>query len=430
MNNDTAPFKKPTFIQIAGTLMCGLMICVFSLNGVLRNLAGNWPETKAGNALLGMAAIPDAIYEALPGGKYFLLELLVRWALLSLAVFVGLLLLNSIRHQTINFFVSGAGGLLLGLFVLTWVSLFIFLLWIVLICIGWVYGLLQWIFMAILSFLLWPPVFLTLIGLGAIVGAVALVALVKNLSLAQVIAWLKQVLSLLTARVLFFVLGLAAAAALVWFVVIPLWVEYVAPLLALIAAWLKEYVAPIIAWVLSALITLIIVVLAAAAVIGLIFLLGRQFIDQLVSARLCGRDMYGAFAAGFCVGAAAGLTLLVCSANADYRAVVNAAWAGTSPIFADADIVAAVYALMPGSVEALLQPLFTRASVPIFDSALIVVTLLLANCSLLMGLLSGTTVEPLRRLFRVDHMPVVCRLMFGVIVASIVVVADSAVNPE
>ncbi len=38
----------------------------------------------------------------------------------------------------------------------------------------------------------------------------------------------------------------------VWFVVIPLWNEYIAPILTAIAAWLKEYVAPIIAWLLSA----------------------------------------------------------------------------------------------------------------------------------------------------------------------------------
>lgn len=430
MKTNTPLPQKPAFIQVAGTLLCGLMICVFSLNGVLRNLAGHWPETKAGNALLGMAAIPDAIYEALPGGKYFLLELLVRWALLSLVIFVSLLLLNSIRHQTVNFFVSGAGGLLLGLFVLTWVSLIIFLLGIVLICTRWVYGLLQWICTAVLSFLLWPPVFFTLVGLGVIVGTVALVALVKNLSLVQVIAWLKKVLSLLTARILYLVVGLAAAAALVWFVVIPLWVGYVAPLLALIAMWLREYVAPIIVWVMSALTTLVIVLLAAAAAIWLIFLLGRQFIDQLMSARTCGRDMYGAFAAGFCVGAAAGLTLLVCSANVDYRGVVNAAWAGTSPIFADADVVAVVYALMPGSAEALLQSFFTKASVPIFDAALIVVTLFLANCSLLMGLLSGATVEPLRRLFTVDRMPAMCRVMFGVFMAFIVVATDSGVNQD
>lgn len=430
MDTETPLSTKSVFFQIAGTLLCGLTVCVFSLNGVLRSLAGNWPETRTGNALLGIAAIPDTIYEALPGGKYFLLELLVRWALLSLAVFVCLLLLNSIRHQTLNLFVSGAGGLLLGLFVLTWVSLFIFLLGIVLICVVWLFGILQWILMAVLSFFLWPPILFTLAALGSVVGVVAVIALIRNLSLEQIFAWLKQVFALLTARTLIFVGGLAAAAALAWFVLIPLWIEYVAPLLALIAAWLKEYVAPVIAWILSAVVTLVLALLIMAAVVFVLLLLGRQFVDQLASARVCGRDMYGAFSAGFCVGAAAGLTLLVCSANGDYRAIVNAAWAGTSPVFADVDIVAAVYTLMPGSAEALLQSLFVKASVPIFDSALIVVTLLLANCSLLMGLVSGASVEPLRRLLTFDRMPAVFKLMFGVFVAFIAVAADSVANQD
>lgn len=430
MNTDAPLPKMPSFFQISGTLLCGLIACVFSLNGVLRNLAGNWPGTKTSDALLALASVPDSIYKALPSAEYFVLELLVRWVLLSLAVFVALLLFNSIRHQTLNIFVAGLGGLLLGLFALTWISLLIFLATVVIFCVLWVFGWLYWIAMGILSFFLWPPILYTLLGIFFIVGVVALVAQLWNVSLVQIIAWLKEFFGMFSAKVLFVVLGLALAVAAVWLVVIPLWIEYVAPLLAAIAAWLKEYVAPIIAWIFSALVTLMMTLLIIAAIIGVLFFLGRLLFDQLASAQVCGRDIHGAFATGFASGAAAGLTLLVCSANEDYRAVVNAAWAGTSPIFTDSDIIEAVFTFIPASADALLRSLFVKASVPIFDSAVLVVTLFVANCSLLMGLLSGVTVEPLRRLFTFERMPALFKLVFGVFAAAITVVADSVANPD
>lgn len=430
MTTDTSASNELTLSKTISTLFFGFVVCVFSLNGVLRHIADGLPWPKTRGALLALAAVPDGIYQALPGGRYFLLELLVRWAILSFGIFIGLMLLNSIRHQTANIFISGVGGLLLGLFVLTWVSLFLFLVAILLLCVGWLFSLLVWIFTAILSFFLWPPVLFTLIGLGLVIAVVGLIAYLRQLSLEQILAWLKQLFSVLTARTLFAVLGFAAAVAVVWLVVIPLWVAYIAPVLAAIAAWLREYVVPVLAWIMSALGVLFIALLALVAVVGVLVLLGLQFIDQLKSARVCGRDIYGAFASGFSVGAAAGLTLLVCSANGDYRAVVNAAWANTSPVFAGADVVGTVYALMPASEEAILQALLAKASPPIFDTALIVITLFLANCSLLMGLLSGMTVEPLRRLFALERTPVLFKLMFGVLVAVAVVAIDSQVSQD
>jgi hypothetical protein len=430
MNTNTPPSPRFIFFQISRTLFFGLIVCVFSLNGVLRHLAGGWPETKASSLLLSLAAIPDSLYDALPGGKYFLLELLARWVILSLAVFVFLLLLNSLRHRTINIFVSGLGGLLLGMFALTWISLLIFLAGIILFCIFWVLALLKWIILGILSFILWPPVLFTLISL--IVGAVviALIAQLRNISLEEILEWLKEIFGKLSIKTLYGVLGVIAAVALVWLVVIPFWREYISPILVLIAAWLNEYVAPIIAWIFAAIGVLIVVILALAAIVAVLYILGQQFSEQLASAYACGRDMHTAFATGFTVGAAAGIALLVCLANDDYRAFINASWASTSPIFTNVDIVWAVYAIMPGSVEALLQSLFAKASLPLFDSALLIVTLFLANCSLLMGLLSGVSVEPLRQLFTFERMPLLAKLIFGLFVGVAVVAADSIASQD
>jgi hypothetical protein len=430
MNTNSPTPAKSILFQIVNTLFFGLIVCVFSLNGILRNIGNNWPGTKVGDTLVGLASVPDGVYGALPGGKYFLLELLVRWVLLSLTVFICLLLLNSIRHQTVNIFVSGTGGLLIGLFALTWVSLLVFLGRIVFICVAWLFEMLHWIIAGILSFLFWWPVLYTLVGVGAVVGVIVLVALLKDLSLDDFLNWIKELIAKLSLKPLLAVAGMVVAVALVWFVFLPLWREYITPLLMLIAAWLSEYVAPILTWILSAFFILVLSLLTLVAIVIVLFLLGRQLIDQFTSAHTCGRNMHSAFAAGFAVGAAAGLALLVCSTNNEYRAVVNASWAGTSPVFADADVVAAVYAFMPRSAEVLLQGLFMKASLPIFDSALLVATLFLANCSLLMGLLSGVTVEPLRRLFSRERMPPLFNLMFGLLVACAVAALDAAANQD
>jgi hypothetical protein len=419
-----------SFYKIGRILFFGFVVCVFSLNGVIRSIAGRLPWDKTKATLFALATIPDGVYRVVPGGRYFLLELLVRWTLISLAVFASLLLLNSIRHMTVNIFVSGAGGLLIGLFVLTWVSLAILLLTLLLICVRWLFSMLYWVFTAIMGFLLWAPVFYTLVVLVVIVVAVALFAYLRNFSLQQILAWLRQLFELFTARLLLTLLGLAVAVAVFWFVIIPLWLAYVVPILALIGAWLKEYIAPIIAWILSALLVLILALIVLAAIVFTLALLGVQLIDQLASARVCGRDIYGAFASGFSIGASAGLMLLVCSANAEYRAVVNAAWASTSPFFASADIPGAVYALMPASQEVLLQTLFVKASPPIFDSALIAITLFVANCSLLMGLFSGVSVDPIQRLFTLERMPVLFKLMFGVVVAFALITLDSYASQD
>jgi hypothetical protein len=427
----TAPSPtKPAVFKIVSALFFGLVVCVFSLNGVLRNFGGRWPATRAGGTLLSLASIPDSLYNAAPGGKYFLFELLVRWVLLSLAAFLCLLLLNSIRHRTVNIFVSGAGGLLLGLFALTWVSLLVFVAVFVYIAINWVVGLLLWVIAGILSFVFWPPVLFTLVGIGVVAGAALLIAQLRNLSLEEILEWVKGLLGRLSAKPLLAVLGVIAAAAVVWFVAVPLWREYIGPILAAIAAWLSEYVAPVLVWIFSALITLVLALLGAAAIVVALFILGRQLMDQLASAHACGRDMHSAFAAGFAVGAAAGLSLLVCSTNDDFRAIVNASWAGTSSLFARSDVVGAVYAFMPASAEALLRGLFVKASLPIFDSALLVVTLFLANCSLLMGLLSGVTIVPLKQLIARDRLPPLFNLVFALLVGVAIVAINSAASED
>jgi hypothetical protein len=422
--------QRPTFFQVTLILLCGFLVTVFSLNGVLRKIGEGWNGTKSGNALLSFAAIPDILYNGLAGGKYFILGVLVRWVLLSLTIFVGLLVLNSIRYQTINIVVSGVGGLLIGIFALTWISLFVFLIRLVFLIVGLIFAFLYWVIAGIFSLLLWTPVLVTLIVIVVLACAIPLVAFVKDVSLAQIWIWFKGLFGRLSVKPLLFLAALVTVFAGVWFVLIPLWLEYISPIIALVQAWLNEHVIPILAFLLSGLGTLLLILLGLAAVAAVLYVLGKQFIDQLKSARWCGKEMHRTFCAGFSIGAAAGLALLVCSANSEYRAVINGAWASTSPILVDVDIIRVVYALMPASAESLLQGLLIKASPPIFDFALLVLTLFLANCSLVMGLLSGVHVEPLRQIFSRERLPPLFSVLFGVFIGISIVAAGAIADQD
>jgi hypothetical protein len=85
---------------------------------------------------------------------------------------------------------------------------------------------------------------------------------------------------------------------------------------------------------------------------------------------------------------------------------------------------------MPARAEALLQGLLNKSSPPIFDLALLVATLFLANCSLLMGLLSGVTVEPLRELFSLQRMPPLFKALFFVVFGLGIMVLGSATQDD
>lgn len=417
------PKSKRLLLSLGLNLPFGLLVVVFSLNSVLRHLAGQWPETKASGVLLSLATIPENIYSALPGGPYFLFELLIRWVLLSLAAFILLLTITAIRHKSASVFVSGFAGLFVGLFSLTWISILIFCVLIIIAIIAWLFWLLSVTLSAILSFILWAPILYTLIGIVLIIGAVALVAKLKDLSVASITEKLKLKPFLIGAVI-------AGLLGVVWFVVVPFWRAYINPILEQIKSWLKEFVAPPLGWFFSILFTIILSILTVALGIAVLVVLGMQFCSQFVSAKNCGSDTHMTFDAGFGIGVVMALLLVVCSANGDYRAIVNASWASTFPALGNIDVPGVVNALMPHSAETLLQTLFAKASIPIFDAASLFTLLFFANCSLLMGIISGVVIKPVRSLVNAARMPVLFRLLFGVFIGFAVMTIDSISNQD
>ncbi len=409
-------------------LLGGALVCVFSLNGILRFVANWWPNTRTNSILGSIASIPDSLYRSLPGGPYFLFEMLFHWVFILLGAYVLLLLIASVRYQSPVIVVSGMSGLLIGLFALTWLSLLILLLVLVLGLFRLIIDLLSYLFSAIISFFLWTPVFYTLVTLVSIAAVAIVIALVKSISFRDLWDAFKEWVRNLSARPLVFLLVLLAAGALIWFVGIPLWEYYISPILLAIRNWLAEYVAPILAWIGALLLTIIGAIIVFCLVLLTLALLGWQFADQFKSARSCGGDTHQTFRAGFGMGAVMGLVFLVCAANPTYRSLVATAWSETSPILASMDLSGAIYYFMPARVEIMLHAGVAAASLPIFDLACLLLALLLANSSLITGLLSRVTIKPLRGLVEANSLPPLGLALFGVVFGLVLVVLDSFGN--
>jgi hypothetical protein len=388
-------------------------------------LAGRWRGNRVSAALLSIASVPDSIYGTIRGGPYFLFELILRWVLVSLGVYVLLLLVSSLRHRSPIIFVSGASGLLVGLFALTWLSILILILVLMLALVAWIVEILHFILAAILAFLFWPPVLYTILSIVGIILLVGIISVVKGLSIREFWRNLKEWLRNISAKPVLMMLGVVALAALIWFVGIPLWQYYIAPILMLIRDWLLLYVVPILSWIGSVVVVLVLAIILIAIIVGTLIAIGWQFAEQFSSARFCGQNTHTLFEAGFAIGAVMGLALLVCSANPTFRSLVNVCWSDTSPILSSMDLSAAVYALMPARAEILLQSAFAKASIPMFDLASLLAAILLANCSLITGLVSGVTIEPLRQLMSRERLPPLGKLLFGFVIMCGVVLISS-----
>ncbi|HSE16514.1 MAG TPA: hypothetical protein VLB46_05650 [Pyrinomonadaceae bacterium] len=402
-----------TKARVVRWVFYGVIVSVFSLNGVLRLIAHNRPDSRLSSLLTTIASVPDALYLGLPGGKFLLFELVLRWVLIVLTAYVLLLLIASLRHQSAAVAVSGISGLLVGLFALTWLSILILLVGLLITLLAWIADLVRYVIEAIASFLLWGPVFYTILSVVALALVAGLIKLVKSVSFAELWNSLKEWLRNLSARPIVFFLMMLAVVALIWFVGIPLWKYYIEPLLLIIKEWLIQYIVPIISFIGSILVTLFLALVLVSAVVVSLGMLGWQFAEQFLSARFCGRTTSKSFEAGFSIGAVMGLVLLVCSANPTFRSLVNASWSDTSPILSSLDLGATVYMLMPARAELLLHEAFAKASLPIFDLICLLIALLLATASLITSLLSSFKVEPLRDLFSWTNLPPIGKLLFG-----------------
>lgn len=395
------PLLKTPKSFLAIYVFSGVMVLIFSLNGVLKKISGVFSDTPFGDALYSLSNIPDSLYGALPVSQYFLFEILIRWLIFSIAIFISLLLLNAFYSKSVAMFVTGISGLTLGSLIFTlfsWIyGVISFIFWIL----SYVWYVVSVIASAIYSFLSWWPIAYTVLGLlGVVLTGVFIFAIIES--------W-EEILNFLLATFLPMRAVICVLLLSIYLIAI-IWEGYVKPLIAFIQFIVINYLAPILNWIFGVLLLIIGFLFLVAAIFLTLLLMGYYFCEQFITSKNCGRTTHGAFDAGFGLGVAIALILLICSVNSEYQVLLTEAWNASTPFFIVNPAVS-FHALMYGEAKVLLQSLFIKSSLPIFDAVSLVIAFFIANCSVFMGLVSGSVKQPLKDLFKKERVPALLRVM-------------------
>ena len=409
------PEIKQLVRRLLSFLFFGIIVTIFTLNGVLKLLATKIPNAEISQIVAQIAGYPDYLYGLLPGGSYTLFTLLIHWGVLSVFAFFILLTVTALRHSSPSFFIAGTSGFLAGLFILMELTLLVWLCILIFYILSWLFWLFGVILTFLISWLLWPPILIGLVIIAVVFGAVIFGS--------EIIAWLKERLHTIP-RILLTVAALIGLLALIWHFGTPLWNEYMLPFLTAISEFLKTWLPPILSWILL----IIVFILATAALVAVFVFLGYQYLGQYPLARFCGRSTYEVFDACFGIGTLIALILLVCSATPDYHELIKVAWSETFLIGVQVDVIGFVHGIVPQSTLDFLQSLLSKSSIPIFDATTIVIILFLMNCSLLMSLLSGMTTYPLKGLLTLERMPALIKIAGGAAIAFLLNTIDSESN--
>jgi hypothetical protein len=401
-------------------ILLGIVVCIFSLNGVLKALGGALSGSFIGQYLTKIAGMPDAIYQSLPGNEYFLTELFFRWLIISIVIFVFLLILNSLWLKSGGVFLSGIGGLALGAFVFTWMSLIVSGIAGILRLIGWIVYIVYIVVVWIVGILLWPPIMYTAIAVAGIAMAILILkALIDN--------W-DEILDFLASFEtwkMFFKLSLAGGLIVAFgYLVLKVWHLFLKTIYEAIRDWVIHYVFPVISGVFLVIGWLIAILLITGVILFLLLVLGYHYADQFLAARRCGRSTLRAFDAGFGFGISIAVIFLVCSVNPDYENLITAAWNTVIP-FKTIGLIDSFHILMPATAENFLIGLFVKPSLPIFDILSLLIGVFIANCSLTMSLVSGSVREPFRELARMNRIPIFLKLIAGAFITLLVAVGGA-----
>ena len=216
------------------------------------------------------------------------------------------------------------------------------------------------------------------------------------------------------AQILATALGLTAVAYTMYIVLPPLWrwiVNLLTPLLEAVTEavrWLWSSLGPIVQLIVY-LLTLL--VIAGAAALILTFALasmGSLVIEQLRAGWHAGRGRKSLMLAGFAVGSAISLVLLQAAANPGLSHSINVALASSFEISARAfeGLQPVVYAeavddtltdlflqSLPSTVQVFTLKYLTHAPAPVLDALVLALALLLANVSVIFGILSFGAVD-------------------------------------
>jgi hypothetical protein len=409
----TPPSQSAFSSGIAKTILLGMIPLVFTLNGVLGFVSRHTTDVAWVSMLLEyLSKLPNLIYTTiLPLNQYFWFALLIHWIFWSLAIHLLLASLASLRHGTPRFILSSLFGFSTGLFIITWLS---WLLWLAVIIYAIVAAVGEFVSMVIrtlLIFLITPPVlYLTLLLLLIVVAL--MVYSVISMRSRNPIDW----------RRMLKISGIAVVAVLltlllVRFAFAPLWQDVIQPILAGLARWWIEWAVPTIGAIFGFLAKLVIYLVGFVIALVVMFILGRQIAEQIGSPIGTGLRTCGFFDTGFGIGASLALIMLVCFANPVYANLINQAWAMTTPIGRDMDLVRVFHSFVPERTAVLLRNVLNGSSLPLFDSLMVFIAMFLANCSVLTGIFDRIDPEPLRRIIARDRQPILLMTVGGTLLA-------------
>ena len=213
-------------------ILFGIVVIVFSLNGLLRYIVKNNPGPVINSYLCKVASFPDYLYDQSPISKYFLFTALVHWLIVSVIIFFILLTITSLRHGSLSFLFSGYVGFIGGLSFITIITLLLYSIYWLFVFIRWVFIVIRSIVLYILSWILWPPV-LYVLGVIAVVAVILLVLYNLVFIAKMLIALVRYILSSLPKIILYTVM----LAATVWLLRIIYGIVY--PILPIFIVFLR-----------------------------------------------------------------------------------------------------------------------------------------------------------------------------------------------
>jgi hypothetical protein len=398
-----SPSEKGWFWSWIKYIPLSLFTIVFSLNSVLVYVADGTTTGWKG-LLFSLSLQADRLYSNLfaPYDKYFWFSLFVRWVFFSIAIILGLILLLCFIHRSSAPLTSGISGFGLGLFLLTALSLGILLFGLIKIVILWISQILQNIIRWFMSTpLVWCLALLVVI---AVIGFIILIYQ-EIRDLMKDVSWKNSIY------------GLFLIGGFILFI----WVVIQALKAPSIAEWITWFIALVTQIVLYALGIMFLLV-------GMI-IIGRQFIDQFVSAKITGSSTISMFDTGFNIGAAMALSFLVIAAVPPYEQFFHEALLN-SP-FAGFDLLSATKALVPDSVLNTVYRLLAASSLPIFDFFILFLVCLLTITSLVVSITHTIRIYRWRDIWATpQHRSALMMTVFGVLFTLALMMSDSLAAEE
>lgn len=259
--------KHPHLLTHTGI---GFVVALFSLNGLIGALARRAPIPIMRTALVSLSGFAERCYAALPINRYARFVTLLHWIVWFIAAFFLLVGLAALRQRRLAVLVAGTTGWLIGIFIITWIT---YVLW-VMICLLRGLAALHERLSEFGRILFSSPLKYCFAVFAIILVGGSVVALASSVTRPS------------RAQVLKAVAGIVVGSIVVWIIVGP----GSGPMLLLGQLWTTTLL-PALAAIVKFIIVLGTVVIGAAIAAIVMFIVGRQFVEQFPSACLGGYDL-------------------------------------------------------------------------------------------------------------------------------------------